>query len=96
MHHLFPIADFSLFFFVLLQNYRSEDFLFACMNMTKKRLRVDGLKHAQPENNAFEKGPTRLNSTRIWTLGAQLNPTQPVFSSQKRVQPEKSGRVWPH
>ena len=25
----------------------------------KKGFRVDGLKHAQPENNAFEKGPTR-------------------------------------
>ena len=62
----------------------------------KKGFRVEGLMHSQPENNAFEKGPTQPDSTRFWDEKAQLNPTQLVFPSQKRVQPEKSGRVWPH
>jgi hypothetical protein len=61
-----------------------EDFLFACKQDKKKGFglsgcRVVGLRQNQPENNAFEKRSTRPDSTRIWTLGAQLNPTQPVF-----------------
>ena len=56
-------------------------------------IRVDGLKEAQPESTSLSKN---LNPT---LSNPNLDPggsTQPVFSSQKRVQPEKSGRVWPH
>ena len=69
---------------------------FFCNLWTKKCFGLTGWRRLNPKIHPLKKRSTRPYPTRIWTLGAQLNPTQPVFSSQKRVQPEKSGRVWPH